>query len=66
MGKFTDLTAIATPLVLDNIDTEKILPVENLKTESRAGLGRALFSHLVYHEVRRNTLGIILPRTLWR
>lgn len=66
MRKFTDLTAIAAPLVQDNIDTDKILPGEYLKTVSREGLGRALFARMRYHEDGSDNLGFILNRNPWR
>ena len=50
MQKFTELTAIAAPLNLENVDTDKIIPARFLKTIKRSGLGVSLFSSLRYDE----------------
>jgi 3-isopropylmalate/(R)-2-methylmalate dehydratase small subunit len=46
MDKFTTLTAIAAPLPLANVDTDKIIPARFLKTIKRSGLGVHLFDTL--------------------
>jgi 3-isopropylmalate/(R)-2-methylmalate dehydratase small subunit len=46
MQPFTTLTAIAAPLPIANVDTDKILAARFLKTVERAGLGKALFASL--------------------
>ena len=38
MEKFTDLTGVAAPLPMINIDTDKIFPAIYLKTIKRTGL----------------------------
>jgi 3-isopropylmalate/(R)-2-methylmalate dehydratase small subunit len=48
MDKFTTLTAIAAPLPLANVDTDKIIPARFLKTIKRSGLGTHLFDTLRY------------------
>ncbi len=50
MQKFTELTAIAAPLNLANVDTDKIIPARFLKTIKRSGLGVSLFSSLRYND----------------
>lgn len=50
MDKFTTLTAIAAPLNIDNIDTDKIIPARFLKTIKRTGLGKSLFADMRYLE----------------
>jgi len=47
MPKFTELSGIAAPLPVANVDTDKIIPKQFLKTIKRTGLGKHLF-----HEVR--------------
>ena len=47
MDKFTTLTGVAAPLNMINVDTDKIIPKQFLKTIKRSGLGSALF-----HEMR--------------
>ena len=46
MQAFTELTAIAAPLPLANVDTDKIIPARFLKTIKRSGLGIHLFDPL--------------------
>jgi 3-isopropylmalate/(R)-2-methylmalate dehydratase small subunit len=48
MQPFTTLTAIAAPLPLANVDTDKIIPAQFLKTIKRTGLGVHLFNALRY------------------
>jgi len=43
MQKFTTLTAIAAPLMIENIDTDMIIPKQFLKTIKRTGLKEGLF-----------------------
>ena len=44
MEKFTTLTAVAAPLPIDNVDTDKIIPARYLKTIKRTGLAAGLFA----------------------
>ena len=46
MDAFTTLTAVAAPLPLANVDTDKIIPARFLKTIKRTGLGVHLFDTL--------------------
>jgi 3-isopropylmalate/(R)-2-methylmalate dehydratase small subunit len=48
MDAFTKLTAIAAPLPMANVDTDKIIPARFLKTIKRTGLGVHLFDTLRY------------------
>jgi 3-isopropylmalate/(R)-2-methylmalate dehydratase small subunit len=48
MDTFTTLTAVAAPLPLANVDTDKIIPARFLKTIKRTGLGVHLFDTLRY------------------
>lgn len=50
MDRFTTLTAIAAPLNVDNIDTDKIIPARFLKTIKRTGLGKNLFADMRYKD----------------
>ncbi len=56
MDKFTRLTGVAAPLPMINIDTDKIIPKQYLKTIKRTGLGKHLFD-----EMRFNTDGSERP-----
>src|SRR5436190_16667611 len=46
MEKFTTLTAVAAPMPMQNIDTDKVIPARFLKTIKRSGLGVHLFDPL--------------------
>jgi 3-isopropylmalate/(R)-2-methylmalate dehydratase small subunit len=46
MKAFTNLTGIAAPLPLQNIDTDMIIPKQFLKTVKRSGLGKNLFDEM--------------------
>tara|TARA_B100001057_G_scaffold227060_1_gene227464 strand:- start:7362 stop:7967 length:606 start_codon:yes stop_codon:yes gene_type:complete len=50
MEKFKNLTAVAASLPEINIDTDKIIPKQYLKTIERTGLGKGLFSELRYND----------------
>ena len=48
MQAFTQLTGVAAPLPMANVDTDKIIPSRFLKTIKRSGLGVHLFDALRY------------------
>jgi len=48
---FTRLTAIAAPLLRDNIDTDAIIPSREMKTVSKTGLAGGLFAGWRYLEI---------------
>ncbi len=50
MEKFTVLEGVAAPLKLVNVDTDKIIPKQYLKTIKRTGLGKGLFAELRYKD----------------
>jgi 3-isopropylmalate/(R)-2-methylmalate dehydratase small subunit len=66
MQPFTKLTAIAAPLPLVNVDTDKIIPARHLKTIKRSGLGVALFETLRYHDDGRERADFVLNREPYR
>jgi len=49
LDKFTTLTGVAVPLRMINIDTDRIIPKQFLKTIKRTGLGQFLFNDLRYN-----------------
>ncbi len=62
MQKFTTLTAIAAPLSMVNVDTDRIIPKQFLKTIERSGLAKGLFYDL-RHDVDGNAIdGFVLDR----
>lgn len=46
MDKFTNLTGVAAPLDMINVDTDMIIPKQFLKTIKRTGLGKNLFNDM--------------------
>jgi 3-isopropylmalate/(R)-2-methylmalate dehydratase small subunit len=52
MDKFNEVTGVAAPLPMINIDTDMIIPKQFLKTIKRTGLGKNLF-----HEMRFDSEG---------
>ena len=66
MQPFTKLTAIAAPLPMMNVDTDKIIPAKWLKTIQRTGLGSALFEAMRYREDGSEQPEFILNREPWR
>src|SRR6478672_11461884 len=46
MEKFTQLTGVAAPLPIINLDTDKIFPAVYLKTIKRTGLSKWLFQEI--------------------
>ena len=48
MDKFTELTGVAVPLPMINVDTDMIIPKQFLKTIKRTGLGKDLFHEMRY------------------
>ena len=50
MEKFKKIVGIAAPFTRINVDTDLIIPAENLKTISRKGLGKDLFSYIRFNE----------------
>jgi 3-isopropylmalate/(R)-2-methylmalate dehydratase small subunit len=66
MEKFTTLTAIAAPLPMANVDTDKIIPARFLKTIKRTGLGKNLFDTLRYHPDGREREDFVLNQEPYR
>ena len=50
MEKFVNLKGVAAPFNFINIDTDKIIPKQFLKTIKRTGLGKSLFYEMRYDE----------------
>ena len=66
MQKFTELTAIAAPLNMENVDTDKIIPARFLKTIKRSGLGVNLFASLRYDETGAEKPEFVLNQPQYR
>ena len=66
MDKFTTLTGVAAPLPMINVDTDKIIPKQHLKTIQRTGLGKALFDELRYLNDGSENPDFILNKPAYR
>jgi 3-isopropylmalate/(R)-2-methylmalate dehydratase small subunit len=66
MQPFTQLSGIAAPLPLTNVDTDQIIPAKHLKTIKRTGLGGALFESLRYREDGSERPDFVLNRAPFR
>ncbi len=66
MDKFDHLSGIAAPLKITNIDTDKIIPKQYLKTIKRTGLGTGLFSEMRYNDDGSDNPDFVLNRPAYK
>lgn len=66
MDKFTTLDGVAAPLPIINVDTDKIIPKQYLKTIQRTGLGKALFDEMRYRDDRSENPDFVLNQPAYR
>ena len=66
MQKFTELTGVAAPLPMINVDTDMIIPKDYLKTIERTGLGKGLFAELRYHDDGSENKEFVLNQPAYR
>ncbi len=66
MDRFERLEAIAAPLRMANVDTDKIIPARFLKTIKRSGLGQHAFAGLRYNEDGSENPEFVLNREPYR
>ena len=66
MRKFTTLTGVAAPLPMINVDTDKIIPKQYLKTIERTGLGKGLFAEMRYNEDGSENPDFVLNKPAYR
>ena len=66
MQAFTELTGVAAPLPLANVDTDKIIPARFLKTIKRTGLGVNLFDTLRYDAAGQERPDFVLNQPPYR
>ncbi len=66
MEKFTKLAAVAAPLPMVNVDTDKIIPKQFLKTIARTGLSKGLFYELRFDEAGKAKPGFVLDQPAYR
>ena len=60
MEKFNNIKSIPAYLPIMNIDTDKIIPKQFLKTIKRSGLGKSLFYEMRFDEKGKPIKGFIL------
>jgi 3-isopropylmalate/(R)-2-methylmalate dehydratase small subunit len=66
MDKFTQLTGVAAPLPMINVDTDKIIPKQYLKTIERKGLGKGLFDEMRYKPDGSENPDFVLNKPAYR
>ena len=66
MDKFTELSGIAVPMPLINIDTDMIIPKVFLKTIKRSGLGVNLFHEMRYDDDGNEITDFVLNKPQYR
>jgi 3-isopropylmalate/(R)-2-methylmalate dehydratase small subunit len=66
MEKFTVLTGVAAPLKVINVDTDKIIPKQYLKTIKRTGLGKGLFAEMRYRDDGSENPDFVLNKPAYR
>jgi len=66
MQKFDQLTGVAAPLNILNIDTDMIIPKQFLKTIKRSGLGANLFDEMRFTQDGQEIADFVLNRDPYR
>ncbi len=66
MEKFKTVSGVAAPMRGINIDTDKIIPKQYLKTIERAGLGQHLFAEMRYNEDGSEKPDFVLNQPAYR
>ena len=66
MDKFTTLTGVAAPFPEINVDTDKIIPADHMKTVKRTGLGKWLFAEMRYNADGSENADFVLNNPAYR
>ena len=66
MEKFTNVSGVAAPMPLVNIDTDIIIPKQFLKTIKRSGLGVNLFDEMRYNQDGSEISEFVLNQAAYR
>jgi 3-isopropylmalate/(R)-2-methylmalate dehydratase small subunit len=66
MDKFTVLEGVAAPLPMINVDTDKVIPKQYLKTIKRTGLGTGLFAEMRYNADGSENPDFVLNKPAYR
>ena len=66
MEKFETHRGVAAPFDMINIDTDKVIPKQYLKTIRRTGLGKHLFAEMRYRDDGSENPDFVLNRPVYR
>lgn len=66
MKALKELTGVAAPLPMINIDTDMIIPKQYLKTISRDGLGKGLFHSMRYNDDGSDNPDFVLNKDAYK
>ena len=66
MEPFTKLEGVAAPLNMINVDTDRIIPKQYLKTIQRTGLGKALFDEMRFNPDGSEKPDFVLNKPAYR
>ena len=66
MEKFINLTGVAAPMNMINIDTDMIIPKQFLKTIKRSGLGQHLFDEMRFNRDGSEVQDFVLNKPAYR
>jgi 3-isopropylmalate/(R)-2-methylmalate dehydratase small subunit len=66
MEKFTQLTGVAAPMPMVNVDTDLIIPKQYLKTIAREGLAEGLFAERRYRDDGSEDPDFVLNKPAYR
>ncbi|MGI6247375.1 MAG: 3-isopropylmalate dehydratase small subunit [Pseudochelatococcus sp.] len=66
MEKFNQLTSVAAPMEIVNVDTDMIIPKQYLKTIKRTGLARGLFAEMRLNEDGTENPDFVLNKPAYR
>ena len=66
MEKFDKLRGVAAPFNMINIDTDKLIPKQFLKTIKRTGLGKHLFNEMRFNEDGSEKPDFVLNKVAYR
>lgn len=66
MKALTELTGVAAPLPMINVDTDMIIPKQYLKTIGRSGLGKGLFHSMRYNDDGSDNPSFVLNQEAYK
>jgi len=66
MEKFTKLEGVAAPMKMINVDTDKIIPKQYLKTVARTGLAKGLFAEMRYNADGSDNKDFVLNKPAYK